>query len=157
MSYVWNPTKTLVEKSNVKKFMDRHGIKDYKALIKRSTEDIEWFWETAIKELNVEWFREFKKVLDQSKGVQWTKWFIEGKINITHNCVDRHTKTWRKNKLALIWSGENGEEKRYSFQDLYYEVNRFANALRNFGVKKGSTVGLTFLCYLRLRFRYSQS
>lgn len=142
MSYVWNPTKTLVENSNVKKFMDKHGIKDYKALIKRSTEDIEWFWETAIKELNVEWFKEFEKVLDQSKGIQWTKWFIEGKINITHNCVDRHTKTWRKNKLALIWSGENGEEKRYCYQDLYYEVNRFANALRDLGVKKGSTVGL---------------
>ena len=141
MSYIWYPPKKLVEKSNVKKFMKKHGIKDYKDLIKRSTEDIEWFWDAAIEELNVEWFEKYKKVLDASE-VQWAKWFIEGKINITHNCLDKHAKSWRKNKVAFIWVGENGEEKRYSYWDLYFEVNRFANALKNLGVKKGDTVGL---------------
>lgn len=141
MGYIWYPPKKLVEKSNVKKFMDKHGIKDYKDLIKRSTEDIEWFWDVAIKELNVEWFEKYKKVLDASE-VQWAKWFIEGKINITHNCLDKHAKSWRKNKVAFIWVGENGEEKRYSYWDLHFEVNRFANALKKLGVKKGDTVGL---------------
>ena len=141
LSYIWYPPKKLVEKSNVKKFMDKHGIKDYKDLIKRSTEDIEWFWDAAIEELNVEWFEKYKKVLDASE-VQWAKWFIEGKLNITHNCLDKHAKSWRKNKVAFIWVGENGEEKRYSYWDLHFEVNRFANALKNLGVKKGDTVAL---------------
>lgn len=141
MSYIWYPPKKLVEKSNVKKFMDKHGIKDYKDLIKHSTEDIEWFWDAAIEELNVEWFKKYKKVLDASE-VQWAKWFIEGKLNITHNCLDKHAKSWRKNKVAFIWVGENGAEKRYSYWDLYFEVNRFANALKNLGVKKGDTVAL---------------
>jgi acetyl-CoA synthetase len=141
LSYIWYPPKKLVEKSNVKKFMNEHGIKDYKDLIKRSTEDIEWFWDAAIEELNVEWFEKYKKVLDASK-VQWAKWFIEGRLNITHNCLDKHAKSWRKNKVAFIWVGENGEEKRYSYRDLHFEVNRFANALKDLGVKKGDTVSL---------------
>ena len=70
LSYIWYPPERLVEKSNVKKFMNKHGMHDYEDLIKRSTEDIEWFWDAATKELNVEWFEKYKKVLDAS-DVQW--------------------------------------------------------------------------------------
>lgn len=142
MSYVWNPPKKLVEKSNVKRFMEKHGIKTGRDLIKRSTEDIEWFWEAAVDELKVEWFEKYLKVLDISEGIQWAKWFIQGKLNITRNCVDRHAKSWRKNKIAFIWMGENGEERRRSYWDLYLEANKFANALKSLGVKKGDTIGL---------------
>ena len=120
MNYVWYPPKELVEQSNVKKFMERYGIKGYKELIKRSTEDIEWFWEEATKELNVEWFQNYTKTLDQTEGVQWAKWFIDGKLNITHNCVDKHAKSSRKNKIALIWSGEDDQVKKYSYWDLHF-------------------------------------
>lgn len=122
--------------------MDKNGMKHFRELLNRSTEDIEWFWKAAAEELNVEWFTNYRKVLDTSEGIEWAKWFIGGKLNIAHNCIDRHAKSLRKNKLALIWSGENGEEKRYSYWDLYCEVNRFANALKNFGIKKGETVAL---------------
>lgn len=142
MSYVWYPPKKLVEKSNVKRFMEKHGIKTGRDLIKRSTEDIEWFWEAAVDELKVEWFEKYLKVLDISEGIQWAKWFIQGKLNITRNCVDRHAKSWRKNKIAFIWMGENGEERRRSYWDLYLEANKFANALKSLGVKKGDTIGL---------------
>ena len=76
--------------------MNEHGIKDYRDLIKRSTDDIEWFWNAAVEELNVEWFEKPRKVLDATE-VQWAKWFIEGRLNITHNCLDKHAKSWRKN------------------------------------------------------------
>lgn len=142
MNYVWYPPKELVEQSNVKKFMERYGIKGYKELIKRSTEDVEWFWEEATKELNVEWFQNYTKTLDQTEGVQWAKWFIDGKLNIAHNCVDKHAKSSRKNKIALIWSGEDGQVKKYSYWDLHFEVGKFANGLKDLGVKKGDTVGL---------------
>ncbi len=142
MSYVWHPAKELVQRSNVKKFMNKHGIRDYKELIRHSTEDVEWFWNAAIEELKVEWFEKPKKTLDTSEGIQWAKWFVEGKLNITHNCVDRHANSWRKNKIALVWVGEDGEEKKYSYWDLHLEINRFANALKSLGVNKGDTVGL---------------
>ncbi|UCG46003.1 MAG: acetate--CoA ligase [Candidatus Bathyarchaeota archaeon] len=121
--------------------MNKHGIEKYQDLIRRSTEDIEWFWKTAVKELKVEWFSSYETVLDAAE-IQWAKWFIGGKLNIAHNCIDKHVKSWRKNKIAFIWAGENGEERRYSYWDLYFEVNRFANALRSLGVKKGDTVAL---------------
>jgi len=142
LDYLWNPPNELVEKSNVQKFMKKHGIRNFKDLIKRSTEDIEWFWKAAAKELNVDWLEKFDRVLDMSEGVYWTKWFINGKLNIAQNCVDRHAKSWRKNKLAFIWDGEDGEKRIYSYWDLHHEVNRFANALKSLCVKKGDTVGL---------------
>ena len=142
MGIVWYPAKELVENSNVKRFMDRHGIYDYRDLIKRSTDDIEWFWNAAAEELKVEWFTKPEKVLDMTKGIQWAKWFVEGKLNIAHNCVDRHASSSNKNKVALIWIGEEGRERRYSYWDLNFEINRFANALRKLGVKKGDTVAL---------------
>jgi len=142
LSYVWFPPEELVAKSNVKKFMEEQGIKDYSELVKRSTDDIEWFWDLATQELNVEWSKLPTSVLDASKGKEWTKWFIDGKLNICHNCVDKHSKSWRRNKVAFVWIGENGEERKYSYWDLSLEVNRFANALKSLGVKQGDTVGL---------------
>lgn len=142
MKEIWFPGKELVENSNVKGFMKKHGMTDYKDLVKHSTEDIEWFWNAANQELKVEWFKNHEKVLDTSDGIQWAKWFINGKLNIAHNCVDRHSKSWRKNKIAMIWVGEKGEEKKYSYWALEREVNRFANGLKSLGVTRGDTVGL---------------
>jgi acetyl-CoA synthetase len=142
LGIVWYPEKGLIENSNVKKFMDKHGIYDYRDLIKRSTDDIEWFWNAAAEELKVEWFTKPEKILDMTKGIQWAEWFVDGKQNIAHNCVDRHANSRNKNKVALIWIGEDGQERRYSYWDLNFEVNRLANALRKLGVKKGDTVGL---------------
>jgi len=142
LNHLWFPSRELIEKSNVTRFMDKQNIKGYKDLLDRSTNDIEWFWDVASRELEVVWFEKPKRILDTSEGVEWAKWFIGGKLNIAHNCVERHSRSWRKNKIALIWAGENGEEKRFSYGDLNVEVNRFANGLKSLGVGKGDTVGL---------------
>ncbi len=139
---MWKPPKELVEESNVKKFMEKHGIGHYQSLVKRSAEDIEWFWKAAAEELKVEWSEKPKKILDMSKGIQWAEWFIGGKLNITYNCVDRHVESTRRDKTAFLWAGENGEEKKVSYWKLHSEANRFANALKNLGIRKGDTVGL---------------
>ena len=68
------------------------------------------------------------------------KWFVGGKTNIVYNCLDRHVDTWRRNKLALIWEGENGEVRTFSYHALNREVCKFANVLRSMGVKKGDRV-----------------
>ena len=109
---VWKPTSEYIEKANITKFMKKHKIKDYEELIKRSTEDIEWFWDSVMKDLNIEWFKPYEKVLDISNGIQWTKWFTGGKINIVHNCVDRHARSDKKNNIAITWENEKGDVRK---------------------------------------------
>ena len=142
MEIVWKPYGSYIEDANIKRFMDKHGIKDYDELIKRSTEDIEWFWDAALKDLGIEWYKPYTKVYDDSEGIQWTKWFIDGKLNIVHNCLDRHAKGEKKNNIACIWEGDGGEVKRLTYEELYKEVNKLANAFKSIGVVKGDTIGI---------------
>jgi acetyl-CoA synthetase len=134
----YNPSAELVANSNIKKFMDKHGIKSYDELLKRA-ENQEWYWGEVAKEL--EWFKPFTKVLDDSKA-PFFKWFADGNINITHNCLDRHMKTDVKNKVALIYEPEPQNEKveRWTYEMLYKETCRIANAMRRLGIKKGDRV-----------------
>lgn len=97
------------------------------------------YWEDAAHEL--EWFHPWHQVLDSSKAPHYS-WFPGGQCNIVHNALDRHITTANKNKLALIWEGEAGDTKKYTYYELYREVNRLANALRSLGVHKGDRVVL---------------
>ena len=139
---VWKPTEEYVEKANITRFMKKHNIKDYDELIKRSTDDIEWFWDAVMKDLNIEWFQPYEKVLDDSEGIQWTKWFTGGKLNIVHNVLDRYATLEKKSNIAIIWETESGESRKITYEELYKDVNKFANALKQFGVKKGDRVGI---------------
>ena len=77
---VWTPNINYIKNANITRFMKKYEIKDYRDLIKRSIDDIEWFWDAVMKDLNIEWFKTYEKVLDESDGIQWTKWFTGGKI-----------------------------------------------------------------------------
>jgi len=138
----WRPPKEYVEKASITRFMKKFGIKTYDELIKRSTDDIEWFWDAALKDIGIEWYRPYDKVLDLTKGIQWASWFPGGKINIVHNCLDKHMKTDVRNKTALIWEAEDSQSKKFTFAELNTQVNRLANAMKDMGVRKGNTVGL---------------
>ena len=98
--------------------------------------DFEGFWASAAKGLD--WFKSWKRVLEWNPP--FAKWFLEGKINACYNCVDRHISNWRRNKAAIIWEGEPGENRVLTYYDLYREVNKFANVLKSLGVKKGDRV-----------------
>ncbi|MEO0101742.1 MAG: acetate--CoA ligase [candidate division WOR-3 bacterium] len=110
-------------------------MRDLDELLKRA-EDQEWYWGEMAKEL--EWFKPWERVLEWN--LPFAKWFVGGKINIAHNALDRHIKTERKDKVAYIFEGEPGEVERWTYLDLYKEVNRLANTLKRFGVKKGDRV-----------------
>ena len=112
-------------------------VEDYDKLYAYSIKENEKFWDETAKQLS--WFRHWDKVLDQSNP-PFYKWFVGGKTNIAHNALDRHISTFRKNKLAIIWEGEDGNERVYTYFSLYKEVNKFANVLKSFGIKKGDTV-----------------
>ncbi|MBC6936271.1 MAG: acetate--CoA ligase [Chloroflexi bacterium] len=112
-------------------------IQDYEAVYAEAMADIEAFW--AKRARTLDWFEPWTQVLDRSSP-PFYKWFVGGKINIAHNALDRHVKTWRKNKLALIWEGEPGDKRTFSYWRLWQEVNKFANVLKSMGVKRGDRV-----------------
>lgn len=140
---IWKPTKRVIDNANITKFMRRHEIKTYRELIQRATTGIEWFWDSCVHETNISWFEPYTTLLDASEGFAFTKWFVGGRINITHNCVDRHlTDKKTAAKTAVIWHGECGAVKRMSYAELAVETNRVANYLKSVGVGQGDFVAL---------------
>ncbi len=117
--------------------VEQAHVSDYESLYSQSIEDPEGFWADRASEL--EWFQKWDQVLDDSDA-PFFRWFTGGKTNIVHNALDRHIKTYRKNKLALIWEGEPGDRRTFSYYALNREVCKFANVLRSMGVTKGDVV-----------------
>jgi len=113
-------------------------LADYERLAAEAAADPQGFWAGIARELD--WFTPWKTVLEWKPP--FAKWFVGGTTNIAHNCLDRHLKTWRRNKAAIIWEGEPGDSRTLTFQDLHREVCAFANVLKSLGVQKGDRVGL---------------
>ena len=118
--------------------MREHGISGWRELIERSQDDIEWFWDAAVRFLGIEFFEPYERVLDTSGGTAWATWFTGGTVNLTHNCVDRHP----DDRPAVIWESEDGLVERATYGELAAETNRLANALLELGVERGDAVGL---------------
>jgi acetyl-CoA synthetase len=117
------------------------SLSSYRRLYKKSIKDPEAFWAERAEE--IAWIKKWRRVLDYDFDEPRIRWFEGGKLNASYNCLDRHLETWRKNKSALIWVGENrGEERIYSYQALHRKVCKFANVLRNFKVRKGDRVAI---------------
>ena len=135
---IFNPPKELVEQSNIKKWMDEHGIKSYEELLERA-KNLEWYWGEVAKEV-VEFYAPHQKILEWNEP--FSKWFAGAKYNIVHDAVDKHAKGWRKNKVAYIFEGEPGDVRKLTYFDLYVEVNKLANALKKLGIQKGDCVGI---------------
>jgi acetyl-CoA synthetase len=110
-------------------------------IYKEAAKDPVTFWAGKAKE-GLEWFKDWTKTYEWNPP--FYKWFIDGKINASYNALDRHVKTWRKNKAAIIWEPEptNEPSRVLTYYDLYREVNKFANVLKSLGVKKGDRVGI---------------
>jgi len=126
---VYYPTKEIMDYAHAK----------CESLYKFAEKDLTGFWEKEAN--NLFWHKKWNKVLDDSKK-PFYKWFTGAKTNISYNCLDIHVNTYRRNKLALIWEGENGDVKTYSYFALHRETCKFANVLKSLGVKKGDRVTL---------------
>jgi acetyl-CoA synthetase len=121
--------------------MIKHGITDYSCLLKKSNENIEWYWNTINDDLNLEWCKKYDRVYDSSNGIPWTRWFINGKCNIIANVIDKHAKN-QPDKIAYIFENEGGNTRKVSYRELEAEVKVVACALRNRGIKKGDVVAI---------------
>jgi acetyl-CoA synthetase len=139
---VWRPTAEQIARSNLQQFMTRHGVSSFDELMERSTRDIAWFWDTVIKDLNIEFYEPYRQVVDLSRGYPWARWCVGGVMNIVHNCLDKYIGTPKEKQIALKWEGERGETRTLSYGELYREVNRLANGLRTLGLKNGDAIGL---------------
>jgi acetyl-CoA synthetase len=139
---LWRPTPEHLERSRLKHFMARHGIATLDELLRRSTTDLDWFWHAVMEDLGIEFYQPYAKILDTSRGIEWARWCVGGKMNIVHNCLDKWIGTPVENRAAIRWEGEDGSTRVLTYGDLYRQVNRFANGLRELGVAKGDVVGL---------------
>ena len=110
----------------------------YDAMYRRSIEQPEEFWADAARE--IDWFEPWTKVLEWEQP--WAKWFVGGKLNLSHNCVDRHAVGSRAQKPAIIWEGEPGEVRTLTFAELLTEVQLAASMLKEAGVQKGDRVAI---------------
>ena len=143
---VFKPSDKFVKNTNVKQWMEKHNIHSLKELHER-TQDWKWFWEEMAKEI-IEFYKPYNKVVEWNPP--WVKWFTGSQYNIVHDALDKHVKTWKKDKIAFIFEGEPGEVKKLTYLQLYKEVNKLANALKKLGVKKGDRVGIYMPMILEL-------
>ena len=129
---IFEPPSEFASKAHIK------SLADYERLCEEAEHDPEAFWANIAREL--EWFEPWTRVLEWN--APWAKWFVGGKLNLSHNCLDRHLTTWRRNKAAIIWEGEPGEIRTFTYQQLHSEVAKFANVLKSLGVRKGDRVAI---------------
>jgi len=131
---VYYPDRTFAKQARIKNMCEYHD------LMRWAKEDYEGFWDHWAKE-KIDWIAPYHTVLDE-RDAPFYKWFVGGKINVTHQCIDRHLEC-RKNKAAIIFEGDRGDRQIVTYLELSRNVNRFANLLKNrFGIRKGDRVVL---------------
>jgi acetyl-CoA synthetase len=150
---VYEPEESFVESTNVHAFTQEYGIDDYEELIERTTSGgesadaaagVEWFWDELPDHLGVEWYDDYDAVREDTDGPQFTEWYPGGSLNVAHNTVDRHAArdAERRNKVACIWEGEDGETRNFTYHELARTSNQVASYLESVGVETGDTVAL---------------
>jgi len=126
------PPPDIMQRAHIK------GAEEYERLYKESIEDPDGFWDRMGGILD--WTKKWEKVSVWDFRKPSIKWYLDGKLNASYNCIDRHLGTWRRNKAAIIWEGDDGSYRTFTYQQLSFEVNRFANVLNAKGVVKGDRV-----------------
>lgn len=114
------------------------GAEEYERLYRESITDPDGFWGRMADILD--WTRKWDKVSEWDFRKPSIKWYLNAKLNASYNCIDRHLNSWRRNKAAIIWEGDDGSYRTLTYQQLSNEVNCFANVLKAKGIKKGDRV-----------------
>ncbi len=135
------PSKKQIQESNIFQFMKKHNISSLDELSKKAKNDVEWFWESVDKDIGVIWNSPYEKTLDTSKGIAWSKWFVNGKTNIYKSSVEKFTKH-NPQKIAYHFVSEDGVTSEISYSQLDIKVSKLANAMKSIGVKKGDVIAI---------------
>jgi acetyl-CoA synthetase len=137
--FVWTPSEEILARANVVRLMRRHGIDDYRELLRRSQDDPEWFWPAAIEDIGIEFFERWERVSDLSRGPEWATWFVGSTLSIAQNCVHRWAER-TPDVAAAVWEAEDGGRHALTYAELSQRVTRFAEALVSLGVAAGDRV-----------------
>jgi acetyl-CoA synthetase len=140
---VWRPDFEALTSSNVARFMHRHDIEAFSDLVRRSIDEPEWFWDAVVEFLDIRFASPYRAVLDTSGGVPFTTWFTGGTLNLATTCVDKFADDpARATDVAVVWEGEEGNVRTFSWAELRSLTDRIAGGLRARGVRAGDAVGL---------------
>jgi acetyl-CoA synthetase len=139
---VWRPSAEVIERSRLGRLLRKLQVPSVEALQQRSLAEPEWYWDAVVRDLGIRWMRPYTRVLDESRGIAWPRWFEGGRLNFADNCLDRHLDAGRAAHPAVIWEGDDGTTRTLSYAELARETNRLANALTRLGVRKGDRVGI---------------
>jgi acetyl-CoA synthetase len=138
----WRPGPEQWQRSRLARFTSRHGCGSVAELRQRAAADPAWFWRATVDDLGIEWSRPPAATLDLSAGKPWATWFPGAGFNYTTGAIDRWVRAGRGDAAALVWEGEEGEQRTLSYAELLEAVGRAANALKALGVGKGDRVGI---------------
>ena len=139
---IWRPTAEVVERARITRLMRSLGVTTLAELQRRSVDDPEWYWNGVVKDLRLRWLTPYTRVLDDSRGPAWPRWFPGGRLNFSDNCLDRNLDAGRGRQPAVVWEGDDGQTRTLTYAELAREVNRLANALRALGIAGGDRVGI---------------
>uniref|UniRef100_UPI003C7DA486 acetyl-coenzyme A synthetase N-terminal domain-containing protein n=4 Tax=Burkholderia ambifaria TaxID=152480 RepID=UPI003C7DA486 len=129
---IFEPTADTRERATIS------GMPAYQALAAEAERDYEGFWARLARE-GLSWHKPFTKVLDESNA-PFYKWFDDGELNASYNCLDRHVEAGNGERVAVIFEADDGTVTRVTYADLLARVSRFANALKKRGIAKGDRV-----------------
>jgi acetyl-CoA synthetase len=139
---VWRPDPETASRTRIARFMRQHRCASLEALHQRSVADIAWYWDAVSRDLGWLWSTPYRQVVDTSRGIQWPCWFVDGRMNLAANCLDKHLSGPRRDAVAVISEAEDGTVRTLTYAELAHEVGRLANALRCLGVGANDTVGV---------------
>ncbi|MAJ85599.1 MAG: AMP-dependent synthetase [Candidatus Pelagibacter sp.] len=139
---IWQPTKDLIEKSKLSEFIKFCKLNNYDELENKSLKEPGWLWDNVIKFSQLNFYKPYTKIMDESKGAPWTKWCVGGKTNIVQNCIDRHKGKDFFKKIFIFAEREDGKESTITYEDFDKEISKVGNTLKINGFKKGDVIAL---------------
>jgi len=132
----------LKTESQLARFLALHRLADYQSLCQRAAVDPEWFWRAVIAFHNIHFFKPFDRLLDVSRGPMWPEWCVGGTTNLAWNCLDRTIQAGRGSHRAIVWEGEDGEQRSLNYDELSTLTRRAAAGLSDLGCGRGDVIGL---------------
>lgn len=139
---IWSPPKEIIEKSKLTSFLKYCNQKNYDSLESKASKNPGWLWDNVIKFSDLKFFQNYSKIMDETKGIPWTKWCVDGKTNIVLNCIDRHKDKKFFKDTFIFAEKENGETTSVTYEEFDKKICQVGNSLKINGFKKGDIIAL---------------
>lgn len=140
--FAWIPDAEIIANSKLTAFLKAAGAADYEELLRRSAAEPEWFWDSLLRFIGMEFYQPYTRAIDVSRGEAWPRWCVGGTTNVVLNCLDKHMDTPVRDRQAISWEGEDGQRRAWTYAELNAEVCRFAGGLRELGFGRGDVIAL---------------